>query len=159
MLLSLRFKGKSDSTQDWCRYHFGHIESYIQERRRWAIAPTGTTLNSLRQDFYNLAPIYITGNYGEFSWTGTLSTSEDQTPTPVHQVLKGFPRFLSLTLPLIRVALFWWKREQLGFMEISPSTVVVISMAWFFIALDNFLQSGIISGAINLAKEIKNIAS
>jgi hypothetical protein len=156
-LLPLRFKIRTNSTQDWSKYHFRHLESYIRERERWAIAPTGTTLNSLRQDFYNLAAVYITGNYGEFSWTSAASTPEDQPPTLAHQVLKGLPRFLALVLPLICLALFLWKREQLGFMGINPNIVALIFIAWFFMTVDVLLKLGIVSGVINLAKEIKGL--
>jgi hypothetical protein len=78
MLLPLRFKSQTESTQDWSKYHFKHLEISIRERERGAIAPMGTMLNSLRRDFYNLAAVYITGNiYGEFSWTSASSTPED----------------------------------------------------------------------------------
>jgi hypothetical protein len=74
-----------------------------------------------------------------------------------HQVLKGLPRFLAFVVPLICLALFFWKREQLGFMGINPNILTLIFTAWFFMTVDVLLKLGIVSGVINLEKEIKGL--
>ncbi len=64
--------------------------------------PTKNTLTILREDFINLANLYITGRYGDFDWS-TVNMSEFNVPVPNRRkvLVDGFIRLLGIGIPLV----------------------------------------------------------
>lgn len=64
---------------------------------------------------------------------------------------------LGILLPLVLMAFFLWKRPALEAVGVDPKVVALIFMAWLLLGIDATLKLGIVSGVINLAKEIKSL--
>ena len=121
------------------------------------MAPKDGTLSQLRHDFYELAKMYIIGNYGEFSWPESQPPT-DVLPIKIRQRLwVALPRFLGVVLPLILMGLLLWKRKQIEFVDINFNIVALIFIAWLLLAIDASLKLGIVSGVVGLAREIKSL--
>jgi hypothetical protein len=157
LLLSARHRSKSEANQSWLREHFRRMERYIRERERWAIVPTPTTLDDLRRDFYNLAGIYLSGDYGEFNWSEGPQPAQTEPTNISERITQGLPRVLGILLPLVLMLYFLWNRKALETLGIDPKVVALIFMAWLLLGIDATLKLGIVSGVVNLAKEIKNL--
>jgi hypothetical protein len=157
LLLSARHRSKSEANQNWLREHFKRMERYIRERERWAIVPTPTTLDDLRRDFYNMAGIYLSGDYGEFNWSEGPQPAQTEPTNISERITQGLPRMLGIVLPLVLMLYFLWNRKALETLGIDPKVVALIFMAWLLLGIDATLKLGIVSGVINLAKEIKNL--
>jgi hypothetical protein len=157
LLLSRCYASKDRANQNWLEKHFKHMARYIWERQRWAIAPKETTLADLRQDFYRLAPIYITGNYGDSSWPDEAPTPDVPTPTWVQRLLTGLHSFVGVVLPLIILGLFLWQPTLLKPLSIEPKVVTLVIIAWLLLAIDAVLELGIVAGIADLAKGIKEL--
>lgn len=157
LLLSARHRSKSEANQSWLREHFKRMERYVRERERWAIVPTPTTLDDLRRDFYDLAGIYVSGNYGEFSWSEGPQPAQTESTNISERITQGLPRVLGILLPLVLMALFLWKPAGLNALGVDRKVVALIFIAWLLLGIDATLKLGIVSGVVNLAKEIKNL--
>jgi hypothetical protein len=81
LLLPRHYFSHDDASHSWAQKHFKHMERYIRERERWVLAPTTTTLISLRQDFQKLSYMYLSGDYGNFLWQSDIALPEDRPPT------------------------------------------------------------------------------
>jgi hypothetical protein len=68
MRLARHYPSKSLKNQQWVEKHFRYMEIFIREHERWIYTPVASTLYNLRQDFFQLATIYISGLYGEFTY-------------------------------------------------------------------------------------------
>jgi hypothetical protein len=155
-LLALRYFSKSVANQEWAREHFMQMEQYIRARERWVVAPLTTTLGDLRRDFSYLAPIYFTGNYGEFVWAAAPAR-EEAAASRRQRLLSAVPRMLAVILPLGVLGLLVWQQGRLEPLGINVSIIILILAAWALISIDSALKLGVVSGAINLAKEIRSL--
>jgi Ca2+/Na+ antiporter len=160
--LPLAFGSKGEMTKTWLREHFRHMESYVRERERWAIAPKDTTLEDMRQDFYRLASVYITGNYGDFAWAerdGEARVQETSRRSPTRRLLSGLPRFIvGIVLPLVGLALiFVLEEESIQRLGMKEEILALIFFAWFLLAVDSMLNLGIVAGVADLAKGMKEL--
>jgi hypothetical protein len=154
-LLALRYFSKYSVNQKWIREHFIQIEKYIQTRERWVVAPIATTLGDLRRDFGNLVPIYFTGNYGEFTWIPFDAIEE--IPTRRQRLLSTLPKLMAVTLPVALLGVLLWQQARLEPLGINISVTILILAAWALLSIDAALKLGVVSGAINLAKEMRSL--
>jgi hypothetical protein len=157
LFLPLRFATRSEAEQIWLRAHFKHIERYIRERERWVAVPVETTLADLRQDFYNLARIYITSSYGEFAWSAAPSTTESLSPTRTKRLVEVLPRMVGITLPIILMGLLISQHQRLEIVGIGTNIIALILIAWLLLAIDAILKLGIVASVVSLAKGIKEL--
>jgi hypothetical protein len=131
---------------------------FLEERARWAAAPTETTLTDLRNDFYNLAPIYINGNYGSFTWKDAGQEKTDEIPVSWQgRVLRSMPRVFGVSLPLILLGAYLLLPGLFPFLNLDKNVVGLVFFGWLLVALDTSLNLGIVSGVTKLAKEIKDL--
>lgn len=155
-LLSLRFYSKDGVNQEWVRSHFMQMEHYIRERERWTVAPVATTLADLRRDFGDLLRIFATGAYGEFNW-GPIAAKVEP-PTRARRALSAIPRLAAVLLPLLILGSLVWQQSRLvPLLGDNVSLVILITAAWALISIDAALKLGVVSGAINLAKELRSM--
>ena len=155
--LSWRTASKDEATQHWIREHFELMERTIRERECWVAAPRATTLADLRQDFYRLATIYITGNYGGFAWPQTTLTPDEPPASLAQRLLYGLPRLVGIALPLAIIGLVLWQPALLQPVGIEASTVTLICIGWLLLAVDVALKLGIVAKIVDLAKGIKDL--
>ena len=130
---------------------------YVLERGRWLIAARQETLPALRRDFRALAPIYITGNYGDFAWANLLRAEGGQPASVGQRLASGLPRFFGIVLPLTLMGLYLWRPDLLPFINLSPDVVTLIFLAWLLLSIDALLNLGVVSGLTNLAKGLKEL--
>lgn len=154
-LLAFRHSRNSNVNQKWIREHFRQIELYIQARERWAVAPVATTLGDLRKDFGGLAAMYFTGNYGEFAWAPI--DAPEEAPSRGHRLLSTVPKIMAIFLPVALVGLLLWQQARLEPLGINISIIILVLAAWALLSVDAALKLGIVSGVVNLAKEIKSL--
>lgn len=163
-LISTKYYGKkSKMSQKWVENHFKAISLYIEERGRWIFAPSENTLTILREDFFNLANLYITGNYGEFNWN-TINTYELSTPFQKRQKIlgTGMAKLFGIGIPLVilgaHISLSAGNRESI-FPGIPSANVTYIILAWFLITVDIALKLGVVKSLIELAKSLKDLSN
>jgi hypothetical protein len=96
--LARRYQNKSTNinNQKWVERHFNSMEAYLRERERWVYAPIASTLQDLRNDLHQLAPIYITGLYGGFTYQPSPDVVE---PKEQSNRFTGFSTWLPALLP------------------------------------------------------------
>ncbi len=135
----------------------------IREREQWAVAPTTTTLNSLRSDFSYLMGLYTSGDYGKFTWPGEKDeekeTTEMETPAPTktQRLARVLTQFIAIILPIIGLAFLVGMPSAFEATGLDDTLVALILLAWLFLAIDNALNLDIVKNAVGLAKEIKDI--
>lgn len=157
LLLSSRYSGRDDRNQDWAKDYFRNMSLYIRERERWVVAPTDTTLNSLRQDFCRLATIYITANYGDLTYPEKDAKLEMPTPTRKQLILASLPRFLGIFLPLALMGFLLWQPTRLEMVGVETNAITLIFIVWFLLAIDATLKLGIMDKVVGLAKQIREL--
>ncbi len=157
LLLAARFASDDDSNQTWVQKHFRKMTSYIQERERWAIAPTETTLADLRRDFCRLAPLYISGMYGSFSYQEEIDEQKESPPSWQQRLINGLPRFVGIILPLILMGLYLWIPDLFPRIELDSGVVTLVFLAWLLLSIDASLELGIVASLTDLAKGIKDL--
>jgi hypothetical protein len=114
-------------------------------------------LDELRRDFFHLAAIFISGDYGKFTWPEAAPVTEKPSLNWTQRLIAGLPRLVGIVLPLVIIILFlsqpaWWESTGL-----QPDLVTVIFIAWLLLSIDAALGLGIVSGVVNLAREIKEL--
>jgi hypothetical protein len=155
-LLAVRYGSKNETNQQWINSHFGRLQHYILERARWAVAPTTSTLNDLRQDFYKLACMYVAGSYGSFSWELERSLPE-RSPAWTNRIFRAIPSLLGIVAPMILMVVLLREPHYLETVGISSNVVALVLIAWVLLAIDGALKLGVVAGIANLAKEIKSL--
>jgi hypothetical protein len=142
---------------DWARKHFRQLELYVQERERWVVAPKDSTLEHLRQDFYHLGLIYLSGNLGDFEYE-TETDGTDNAPTnKIKNFLLGIPRVaIGIFIPISGLLIAAW-RPDLVTNIIDLKLVTIICIGWLLLAIDVILKLGIVSNVIGIAKGIKEL--
>ncbi len=157
LFLKLRFESKNAIEQEHITTHFRYLERYIREREGWAITPQETTLSDLRRDFYELAEIYIKGEYGKFDWARVSHQPETMGLSRKQRIFKGIPSFLGIVVPLFLLGFLLWQQPSLQSIGIGTNIVALILIAWFLLTIDSTLKLGVVSSVISLAKEIKSL--
>lgn len=146
--------------QDWIDIHFSSISLYIRERERWIVSPNETTLENLRNDFFKLFHIYLSGKYGEFQWTNREEKALIEEPRDGKKILKVIFRLLGFVVPLITLGLYLWKPGLFpdNIQQNFDSQVVgLIFAAWLFVTLDINLKLGILEQFLKILKGLKDI--
>jgi hypothetical protein len=157
LLLEARYSAGSNVTQNWVESHFKKMESYIRERERWVIAPADTTLGSLRRDFYRLATIYATANYGNFIWPEEERKPEETKSMQVRLLLGELLDFLGILLPLAIIGFLLWQPTLLEALNIEANALALVFLAWLLLSIDRKLKLGVVDGLVGLAKGIKEL--
>lgn len=158
-----RHKGVGLINMKWIEQHFNAIELDIREHQRWICTPMVSTLQDLRRDLYSLAPIYITGLYGEFTYQPPSAVEAKEVPTlpPVRARLllmlqKAAIVVLGLVLPIVLLILIAkseaGNQKIFGFLEPKFATTLVLT--WFSIALSKILN---VDGGLDQYSQAKEI--
>lgn len=156
MLISKHNFSSYDANRAWAQKHFKHIKLYIRERERWVLAPTRTTLVALRQDFYELAKLYLSGDYGSFIWQSEVSLPEDRPRTWLQFLASTGIHILVAVLPLIMMGYLLWESQWITSAGLQ-SVITLIFIAWFLIVIDAFLKIGIVDKLVSIGKGIKEL--
>ncbi len=157
LLLAARYSAGSNANQNWVEGHFKKMESYIRERERWVITPTDTTLGSLRRDFYRLATVYATANYGNFIWPEEERKPEETKPMRVRLLLGELLRFSGILLPLAVIGFLLWQPALLEALNIEANALALVFLAWLLLSIDAKLKLGVVDSIVGLAKGIKEL--
>ena len=84
--------------------HFEKISNFIRERKSWIYSPVKTTLWDLRNDFFELADVYVSGYYGMFSSNLPDSYRPERQSSKASSYDKTL-KFIGLLVPLIFIGL------------------------------------------------------
>lgn len=142
---------------DWAKKHFRQIELYIQERERWVVAPKDSTIENLRQDFYHLGLMYLSGNLGNFEYETETDKIDDVPTNKIKNFLVGIPRVaIGIFLPISGLLITAW-RPDLVTNIIDLKVLTLICIGWLLLAIDVILKLGIVSSVIGIAKGIKEL--
>ena len=150
-LIPSRYPHKS-SRQNRVKIHFRAISLYIHERQSQLYDPQKTTLRDLRNDFDNLARIYIAGAYGEFDSSSLLSLKEEEKQ--------------SLLLKVTRITIYFLILAFMGIMLLNPvllpgvnrDSLSLFFLAWLLIGIDRYFELGILEAVLNMAKGLKGLS-
>ncbi len=154
--LQNRYASKNKSNQDWSKEHFHRLSNFVNEREKWVISPNESTLDDLRTDFYLIAKILASGNYGEFKWeyAGEIKVNEQVDSKNSYKIF--VLKFVGLVLPLLTLLFLIFYPQYLP-NGVDVNLVTLIFISWLLITIDSLLKLGVIAGIVNLAKEIKNL--
>lgn len=151
--LGSKYSRNIGDNRSWVDSHFSAMSSYCRERERWIAAPTKTTLATLTHDFSYLAEIFITGNYGDFSWQA--SEINQNQPSRLRQVAKFFTRFIGLAVPLLLMGLYLINPDLFPFLIIDKVVLTYVFISWLLISIDVILGLGVVKELANVAKTLK----
>lgn len=148
---------RSKSVDDY----FKKVSLFIGERKSWAYSPIETTLDDLRNDFYELTHIYILGNYGAFSRNLTDISGyivEDLNQSSKSPYLNRILKPIGFLMPLAVIGLIILiPDDKLPFDQTIEPTLVLIFISWLLLSIDQYLDLGVVEGLIDLAKGIKDL--
>lgn len=157
-LMSLRMASLNNDNSIWIKRHFKEIELFIRERQRWAIAPIATTQETLEEDFYNFAPIFISNMLGEIPWSPqTLNIESPQVDRKVN-FWKNVLKLLLSTLPLAVFAILLLNKNLLNEWKMNPQVIVLLSIAWSILLIDRTLNLGLVESVVKIAQGIRDIS-
>jgi hypothetical protein len=158
-LLGIVYKNRSVSNLEWIQKHFGKISKYVRERERWIISPTSNTLQDLRDDFYNLASIFVTGYTGDFAWIDDKDEFTIKKDTSLLILIaQRAIRLIGYITPIILIALYLWRPELLPIFTINKETATTVLLAWLLLSIDIGLNLGIVNSVIKFAMDIKDLS-
>ncbi len=158
LLIASRYASKDKDNLEWIETHFKKMESYIQEREKWIIAPGSTTLKDLRDDFTNLLLIYLNGEYGRFSWDDKVSPPKISRFIWL-QNLGGFLiRFLGVLIPLAIMGVYLWQPSLFPYINVDPTIITILLISWLLLAIDTIFKLGVVSDLVSLAKGFKDLS-
>lgn len=155
-LLSLRYSNKNDHVQSWTNCHFKRMEKYLRQQQESVIAPTSSTLDDLRDHFYRLTHIYITGMYGDETWpeveaTGLQSITWKQRFRVWGRVV------LVVGIPVIVLILIQSYPLAVAKLGVDLGVLTWIMLAWFVLAFDAIFKLGAVANVVNLAKTFRDL--
>ena len=156
LALALRYTRGNTDNKDWVKEHFRQLQLYIRERERWIIAPTFGTLATLRKDFYQLAPIYIMGDFGTFKWQSPVN-SEKPEPNWKQRLAGGVVRFVGIIMPMGLMGAYLWQPSLFPFVHIDSNVVSLVFIAWLLLSIDITRKLGVVAELSKLAKGIKEL--
>ena len=144
-----------ETTLDWATAYFQQIEYFLQDRKKWILAPRDSTLDNLQQDFYRLAIMYISGNLGEFEFEIEVTPKNSKPNTNILNTLKDIPRVaIGVLLPIVGLIIVYLRRDLVAnFLDVK--VFALICVGWLLLAIDVLLKLGIVSNVVGIAKSIK----
>jgi len=155
--LTSRYAPHSDN-KSWVRDLFGQMQLYVRERERWVIAPTDNILIDLKQDFYQLASYYITGNYGAFTPQSLFPSSADSEFNWKQSLITGVVRFVGIIIPLGLMGVYLWNPAFFSFVHTDSDIVALIFMVWLLLSIDTTMNLGVVAKLARIAKTVKDLA-
>jgi hypothetical protein len=158
-----RSKGMDLNKLKWVEEHFDYIELYIREHQRWICAPMASTFQDLQRDLYRLAPIYITGLYGEFTYQPRSALEAKEAPSApsarvglLLMLQRTLIVVLGLVIPIVLLIMIAKSEANnqkiLGFLE--PKFATTLILAWISIGLKKILNVDSGLDQYSQAKEI-----
>jgi hypothetical protein len=151
---------KKTSNEKRIESRFLNITQLIEELECKAIMPTDTTINELRQEFYKIAQIFFSGNYGEFVDT-QLNVIEKPSSTvqPESKNLrKMLSKFVGFVLPVLLLGTLLLMPNLASDIGIKKDAITITLLVWLLLSIDSFFELGIVSGLARLAKDIKDLS-
>jgi hypothetical protein len=153
----LNHSSSDTATKKWAQQHFGKIEKYIRERERWAVAPHPKTLQILRKDFYELADIFVRGNYGALDWEKSIHILQEKEQSASQKIIGRFLRILGLAIPVGIIVVMLVFPEFYRILGVPNSTISLIALSWLLLAIDANLNLGVVERLVDLAKAVKHL--
>ncbi len=161
-LLGIAYRNNSPHNSKWIQNHFDDLSEYIRERERWAIAPRQGTLSSLRTDFYGLAEIFVSGNFGEYDWKKPSTDGSDNLESSTNKksllsIGGKIIRLIGYITPIFLIGLYLWNPNNFPIINLNRDVATIVLLAWILLSLDIGLNLGIVTSLITLAKDIKDL--
>jgi len=157
-LLGYGFVQKHSLSKEWCYQHFKNIEAYIRERERWVVAPRENTLADLRQDFQNLAALFVSGQYGDFEWQNAPGQATAvREPTLSERLFSILLRILGLATPIALLAFMGFYPQQFDQFGLDRQIVSIVAVAWLLLAIDASLKLGVVERITDLARALRDL--
>lgn len=158
--LAARYAPHSDNML-WVKSLFNKMRSDIREREKNVIAPTDKVLSDLKQDFYQMASHYISGNYGMFAQEEEHSISQVESHDNWKQTLLiGVFRFIGIIIPLALMGLYLWDKDKKfipSSIKIESDTIALVFIAWLLFSIDSVMKLGVVAGLVEAAKSVKDL--
>jgi hypothetical protein len=155
--VALGFADTNSANQAWLADYFRRVELYIREREKWASVPVATTLNDLRHDFYQLAKIFTSSQYGDLPALSVTPESIPVSPSRSQRVGSLALRFLGVVLPILILGVLFLDPSRLAALGVQGTTLTLILIAWFLLAVDAVLRLGIVERLAGVAKALKDL--
>ena len=147
----------NEERSSWDNSHFLKMSRFVKERKRLAIMPKDSTLSTLREDFYYLSTILVSGKYGNFEWTESNKEAIPDYSSKSNTFLPRFFRFIGYLIPAILLGLYLWNSKLFPNILIDKQVVSLILLAWLLISIDIGFNLGIVSSLIATAKGLRDI--
>ncbi|RUR83141.1 hypothetical protein ACF3DV_29280 [Chlorogloeopsis fritschii PCC 9212] len=144
--------------------HFINISELIREKGKLLFIPTESTLPNLRNDFYKLAGIFITGYYGNFNILFPEFQIVSVEPTPLKTKKGGKLIYLiqgiGFMIPLIVLVCLMVLPNLENFLHIKPNyeLLFLLSISWLLLGIDSYLKLGVTKSFIDFVKGLKELA-
>lgn len=163
LLIPQSYKIRSKFHQQWLENHFQSLSNYLQERVRWIAAPTENTLCQLRDEFYQIAHLYITGEYGLFDWDSNIILEKSAKSGWQQNLVSVLIRLMGIVIPLGLMGTYIFVpteiREKLfPGITIETNNVAYIFTAWLLITIDITLKLGVVESIIEVAKGLRDLS-
>lgn len=157
LLIGLNYPGNDSATKVWAQNHFRKIEKYIREKEKWIIAPTSETIETLQNDFFDLAKTFLNANFGELALSDDIDTPEIEQQSQFGKIGFAILRFIGIVLPIVLMISTALVPELYKSLGIENKTISMLAIAWLLLAIDNTLKLGVAERLVNLAKAFKEI--
>lgn len=154
LLMSLNYLSSDTVTKQWSQQHFKKIERYIRERERWIIAPQAKTLQMLRKDFYELAGIFLSGNYREIDWEKSTTPLDRSERPAIQRTIGGLLRFIGIVVPIGFFCVMIFYPNIFG---VQSKTVSLIALVWLLLVVDASLNLHVVEHLVDVAKAFKEL--
>lgn len=151
-----RYKNNNERSS-WDNSHFLKMSRFVKERKKLAIMPKDPTLSTLREDFYYLSKILVSGKYGNFEWIESSKEAITDNPSKPTIFLSSFLRFIGYLIPAVLLGVYLWNSELFPNILIDKQVASLILLAWFLISIDIGFNLGIVSNLIATAKGLRDI--
>ena len=110
------------------------------------------------RDFYYLCEIYLSGNYGTFTWVDMPAVPKVERPTAGKRLVSSSLKFFGISpIVIMAGALLWPGQLESRGINLSPNMLALILMAWILLTVDATLRLGVVANLVSLAKGIKKL--
>jgi len=154
LLLPFAYSSKSENNKVWARQHFKTLEAVIRERERWVIAPTKSTQDDLRRDFFKLGQLYMSGQFGDHDWqVDAVSIEKSKELSAMQKVLRS----IFIVLPVVLLGLLFSYptiQETLG---VDATVITIFLISWLLLVIDDSLNLGIVERLSSFVKIIRDL--
>jgi hypothetical protein len=158
-LLHLCFRSSSEYQRELTKKQFQKMERYIREQEHQAILPSDCSLENLRQNFLMLTNIFITSQYGDFTWQEASSESIT-VPEGVawqRQPVIWIGRILAVGVPSVALYFIVSRPEVFASFPVDRNFLLLLVFAWLFLSIDSVFRIGVMANTISLTKELKEL--